>query len=178
MFCKTASVSVKLACISNFFGKGCIQNFGFSFHLAGACTFQLLFYILKQGMYFGVPHTCTCGVDPVLQSGFDFQNFGFNFQLAGALCLSATLLQGIYFGVPFACTYGVAWALFCKVTLTFRILGSGRRGVPFKFQPLFCTLKQVNMFWSTFYLHVWSDVQRPCSGKRLVHPISLVRGVF
>ena len=75
MFCKTASVSVKLACISNFFGKGCIQNFGFSFHLAGACAFQLLFYILKQGI-FGVPYTCTCGVDPVLQSGFDFQNLG------------------------------------------------------------------------------------------------------
>ena len=75
--------------------------------------------------------------DPVLQSGFDFQNFGFNFQLAGALCLSATLLQGIYFGVPFACTYGVSWALSCKAALTFRILGSGRRAVPFKFQPLF-----------------------------------------
>ena len=117
------------------------------------------------------------GVGHVLQSGFDFQNFGF-WQARCAFQVSATLLQGIYFGVPFACTYGVAWALFCKVTLTFRILGSGRRGVPFKFQPLFCTLKQVNMFWSTFYLHVWSDVQRPCSGKRLVHPISLVRGVF
>ena len=148
----------RLQCLSNWLVylislvRGVFRILGLVSIWQARCAFQLLFYILKQGIYFGVPYTCTCGVDPVLQSGFDFQNFGFNFQLAGALCLSATLLQGIYFGVPFYCTYGVAWALFCKVTLTFRILGSGRRGVPFKFQPLFYTLKQVNMFWSYLLL--------------------------
>ena len=179
MFCKTASVSVKLACISNSFGEGCIQNFGFSFHLAGAlCLSATLLHTKTRNIFWSTlylyvwrPTTLFC------KAALTFRILGL-ISIWQARCAFQPLFYKEYFGVPFTCTYEVMSALFCKVTLTFRILGSGRRGVPFKFQPLFYTLKQVNMFWSTFYLHVWGDVQRPCSGKRLVHPISLVRGVF